>query len=794
MKTGRSKLPPSNTLAESRWLSLSLVTLLALTPAVLATSRGTVSPWNPGAYMAAQTGFLFEVNTTGDGDRVSGGSICDADLEKPGNQCTLRAAIQAANDNPGVDAIRFSIPASDPGCVDGTNRCTINLTKALPDLSTEMSINGPGATRLRVRRDTSDFYRIFTVTTTGEVTLSGMTISNGNVRGGFSGGGIQNINTGTVNVINCSINDNISSFSGGGIDNRDAGTVNVRNSLVARNSAVGAESNCCASGVGGGIANSFTGTVNVINSTLFSNSAVGAFGTEFTSPGFGEGGGVANSYSGTVNITNSTISHNSAAVAPGWESQADGRGGGVFNSSGTVNLKNTIIANNTAEATGQDAFGGLTSHGYNLIENASGATIVQQQTDIFGFDPKLGPLQNNGGHTQTMALLAGSPAIDKATSAGLTGALATDQRGAGFPRAVDLASIGNADGGDGTDIGAFEARPTVRFSSATYNVDEATATATITVERAGGLFPATTVRYATANATAIAGKDYTAKTGTLSFDVGEARKTFTVPIINDPYDEEDDTVKLTLGNPTGGVALGTPGTAFLKIVDNDPPPKVSIRNETVTEGNTGEINATFTVTLSAVSGKTVSVRYATANGTATAGKDYTAKTGTLIFVPGQENKLVTVAVHGDVFDEPNETFFVNLSAPVNATFADSQGLGTITDDDPPPGITITDESVREVDSGTINAVFTVKLSAASGKTVTVKYMTANGTATSPADYTAIALTTLSFIPGQTSKTVSVAVKGETLVEPNETFFVNLSAPVNATLADSQGRGIITNDD
>ena len=121
-----------------------------------------------------------------------------------------------------------------------------------------------------------------------------------------------------------------------------------------------------------------------------------------------------------------------------------------------------------------------------------------------------------------------------------------------------------------------------------------------------------------------------------------------------------------------------------------PLPTLSISDVTLAEGNTGTTNATFTVTLSASSAQQVTVAYATANGTATAGSDYTAKSGTLTFAPGVTTQPIAVAVTGDTAIEANETFFVNLTTPVNATIADSQGVGTITNDDstpppPPPG-------------------------------------------------------------------------------------------------------------
>jgi hypothetical protein len=115
-------------------------------------------------------------------------------------------------------------------------------------------------------------------------------------------------------------------------------------------------------------------------------------------------------------------------------------------------------------------------------------------------------------------------------------------------------------------------------------------------------------------------------------------------------------------------------------------PALSINDVTVTEGNSGTVSATFNVTLSPVSAGTVTVNFATADGTATAGSDYAANSGVLTFNPGDSVQTITVVVNGDTTPEPNETFFVNLTAPAGATILDGQGQGTITNDDgaPPP--------------------------------------------------------------------------------------------------------------
>ena len=155
----------------------------------------------------------------------------------------------------------------------------------------------------------------------------------------------------------------------------------------------------------------------------------------------------------------------------------------------------------------------------------------------------------------------------------------------------------------------------------------------------------------------------------------------------------------------------------------------------------------------------------------------------------------TVNVNGDTTVERDETFFVNLSAPTNATIAAAQGTGTILNDDAAavPTLSINNVSANEGNSGTTPFVFTVTLSAASASTVTVSYATGGGTATAGSDYVATS-GTLTFNPGVTTQTITVNVNGDTTVEPNETFFVNLGAPANATIASGQGIGTIVNDD
>ena len=305
-------------------------------------------------------------------------------------------------------------------------------------------------------------------------------------------------------------------------------------------------------------------------------------------------------------------------------------------------------------------------------------------------------------------------------------------------------------------------------------------------------FSAISVNY-TIGGTAANGTDYATIASPLVIPAGNTTGTVTVNPTADATIEADETVTLTLAAGTG-YNVGVPNSATGTIL-NDDLPNLTINDVTVNEGNAGTTNFTFTVSLSAPAGPGgVSFNIATANGSATAGVDYVAQSLTGQTIPaGSSTYTFTVQVNGDTANEPTETFFVNVTGVINAVVVDGQGVGTITNDDPLPSMSIDDVSVVEGNAGTVNAVFTVTLSAASGQTATVLYATADGTATQPADYTSTS-GSLTFTPGQTTRTLTVPVIGDTVPEANETFFVNLSGAANATISDNQGVGTITNDD
>ncbi|HUQ31150.1 MAG TPA: tandem-95 repeat protein, partial [Pyrinomonadaceae bacterium] len=344
----------------------------------------------------------------------------------------------------------------------------------------------------------------------------------------------------------------------------------------------------------------------------------------------------------------------------------------------------------------------------------------------------------------------------------------------------------------------------LQFSAATYTVSEGGGTVTITVTRTDGSVGTSHVDYATSNGTATAGQDYTAASGQLTFDPGVTTQTFNVPITNDTIDENDETVNLTLSNVTGSSSLGAQTTAVLTITDNDPTPTLSITDATVTEGNSGTVNATFTVSLSAASGLPVSVNYQTADGTATAPSDYTAIPSTALnFAPGETTKTVTVLVKGDTLAEADENFFVNLSGAVNASIADNQGQGNIVSDDTP--LIEFSSSTYSVQEDGLRVFVRVNRKGDLSKVANVDYATSDpsglnncdqvtGIASSRCDY-ATTVGTLRFAAGESFKDIAIPIVNDVYAEGGngEVFTITLSNVSGADLGSPTTATITIND-
>jgi hypothetical protein len=365
--------------------------------------------------------------------------------------CTLSIAAQATiltvtntNDN-GPGSLREALVNANVGdTIDATGISgVITLTSGELLVNNSVTINGAGADLLVV--DGNGACTVFRVTSIGAVTISDLTISN--ARGKF-GGGIFNGGVGALTIINSAVSSNTADL-GGGVYN--GGTLNIVNSTISGNTA----------NEGAGIYNAVT--LTIINSTFSINTALQIAGAVFNT--------------GTLVIANSTISNNSS----------------MFLAGGVVNLNNFQIGNTVLNEGPSSAniynnsSGVVMSIGYNLSsDDAFG--ILTGPGDQIRTNPMVGPLQNNGGHTLTHALLPGSPAID-AGNPNFTPPPFLDQRGPGFPRVVN----------GRIDIGSFEVQasptptPTPTPTATPTPTPTATPTATPTPTPAVTTNPATNV-------------------------------------------------------------------------------------------------------------------------------------------------------------------------------------------------------------------------------------------------------------------------------------------------------------
>jgi hypothetical protein len=301
-----------------------------------------------------------------------------------------------------------------------------------------------------------------------------------------------------------------------------------------------------------------------------------------------------------------------------------------------------------------------------------------------------------------------------------------------------------------------------------------------------------TVDYTTQNGSATAPADYTAASGTATIAGGTSTAVIPVQIVGDTLSEGNQTFTVKLSNPSTGNTIAD-DAATGTIIDDDPLPSLRVNDVSVTEGNTGTRNATFTVTQSAVAGRDVTVHYATSDSSARAPADYTPVSGTLTIPAGSTSRTVTVPVRGDTIDENSETFNLNLSSASGASIADSRGAGTIRDDDGAPRMTVDDARVREGDRGLTRMLFVVRLSQISGKTISVRYATERRSAISGSDYQGTS-GTLTIPAGAATGVVAVNVIGDTRPETDENFNLRLFSAHNASLRDSLAVGTILNDD
>jgi len=312
----------------------------------------------------------------------------------------------------------------------------------------------------------------------------------------------------------------------------------------------------------------------------------------------------------------------------------------------------------------------------------------------------------------------------------------------------------------------------ISFSSSTYVTNENAGFAFIRVNRTGGQ-AAVTVHFATEDGTAIAGQDYYATNGTLTFGSNQLSQTIVVPIINDLAAEGDETVQLHLTNPGGGASLGANSNAVLRILDDES--SIGFTNATYSVSEAGPA-ITLNVIRSGAKNTSVSVDFTTVNGTAVAPDDYRATTGTLVFPPNVTLKTITIPIVNDTLAEGNEKFRVVLSNPQGGTQlgAISHTEVTIVENDSAGTIQFSAASYSATESAG-KAVVTVTRTGGSASGVSVAFATVAGTAKPGSDYTSVS-TNLTFAAGQTSKIITIPILADSTKELTETVSLVLFNP------------------
>jgi hypothetical protein len=497
-------------------------------------------------------------------------------------QCSLIEAIINANNDAATHPDCPTGSGADTILLPGNTNLTLNSVNGflygtnsgphgLPPIASQITIEGNGATISR--QGSAPAFGLIAVRFSGDLTLQNVTLN-----GGSSFGGL--FSNGTVSIKNSTISAN----TGGGVSS--SGTLTIAASTISGNT----------TNAGGGGVSNYGGTVAITNSTISGNTAMSS------------GGGVNNTvgfygYAGRVTISNSTISGNRA-----------NQGGGIFNDqrcftdwftiqtcdSAALTLNNSLIAGNEA-ASGPEIdnrSNSITANDFNLF-GANGYTGVSGftpgPTDVtpsVSLAQIIGPLQNNGGPTQTHALVAGSPAVDAGNPNGCvdnTGVpLQTDQRG--LPRVFD----GNGDGRAACDIGAFEVNaqdisPGISITDVTVTEgNSGTVTATFQVNLSAPSSQPVTVTFSTANRIANAGSDYVGTSGSLTFDPGETTKTITVVVEGNNTLELDKTFVVSLTSATNAFIADGQGVGTI-VNDDGPVPQmlanISSRGAVLTGNN-----------------------------------------------------------------------------------------------------------------------------------------------------------------------------------------------------------------
>jgi predicted outer membrane repeat protein len=724
---------------------------------------------------------------------------------------SLREAIIRANANPGLDRISLSagtytltIPGADEDAA-----ATGDL-----DITDDLSINGAGTTIIQAGATTAKgidrvLHILDGLDGPTDVSLERITIQNGNTQ--FDGGGIFHAGTGALAGAFIALINNHAGGSGGAI-RALAGAVGLGFVNVLNNTA---------NGDGGGIRTT-SGSITCTDNSVLSGNNAG-----------GHGGGICTD-SGTVTLEQTTIRENIA----------DGGGGGIYTQDGPVAFSESSILDNTAGGDGggiHSLSGGITGNGTpfgvslflvvisgNVSSGDGGGIYTQSGTVELTVGLLAGNSARNGGgiHTETASIDLNRSTVRDNVVTGNGGGIHT--AGGAVTLTNSTISVNLADESGGGIYTTGDASLSLSFATVANNTADNNDDG---AGDGGGVFD-DTVMFSAGNSIFGDNTDRGGQApeiaGALNSQGYNLMEDISGAVINGNTTGnilgQDPLLKALTSNKTstdlvhalleGSPALHGANPAVFLVTDQRQVPRpqgpapdigsyesieltqaeIRIDNVTVTEGDSGFVNAVFAVTLSTPKSG-VTVTYATSSfvpfpATPATFADYWPMAGTLSF-NAATTQFITVRVIGDLLNERDEGFVINLSAS-GATLAVSQAIATILNDDPLPSIEIDEVSVVETNQGTTQAVFTVSISAPSGLPVSVAFETGDGTAGS-ADYLAT-MGVLSFAPGDTRRQITVQVVGEPINESDETFRVNLTDAGNATIADGEGTGSIVNDD
>ncbi len=367
-------------------------------------------------------------------------------------------------------------------------------------------------------------------------------------------------------------------------------------------------------------------------------------------------------------------------------------------------------------------------------------------------------------------------------------------------RSSSSSSRSSSSSSSSTSVAVSNPKGFIRFTTSELRVPEniSTKKITIAVVRTAGNEGTVTVEYTTSDGTATEGTDYTKSSGTLTFANGETSKTFDVSIKDDSSGEGNETVTVTLSNPGNGVSMGTPISATLIITDDETGSSSSTSTSaTSSSSSTGpsvgfsatqysidEDMSTLTITVARAgsSSSTATVNYATVNGTAKSGSEYTSVSGTLSFGANEASKTFTIPIANDTSDDGAKSFTINLTNAVNATLTSNLGTATVTINDDETvefgsGSFKLSKSTYAIDETSGQAIITVQRTGGSTFQAAVNYATTGLSANSGTDFTYTS-GTLTFAAGESAKIFIVPITKDDIADSGETFGVDLSGATN----------------